>query len=64
MQQDDAKNRQPWQKIDPVQSRLGVAYEDDCFRLSVQWRRDFAAFGDARRGSTVQFQLAFKNLGR
>ena len=50
--------------FDPVQSRLGLAYEDDCFRLSVQARRDFAAFGDARRGSTIQFQLAFKNLGR
>ncbi|WP_419825302.1 LPS-assembly protein LptD [Sphingomonas sp.] len=50
--------------FDPVQSRAGVAYEDDCFRASVQYRRDFAAFGDARRGNTVQFQLAFKNLGR
>ena len=50
--------------FDAVQSRLGIAYEDDCFRLSVQARRDFAAFGDARRGSTIQFQLAFKNLGR
>jgi LPS-assembly protein len=50
--------------FDPVQSRLGLAYEDDCFKVSVQWRRDFAAFGDAVRGSTIQFQLAFKNLGR
>ncbi|USI73129.1 LPS-assembly protein LptD [Sphingomonas morindae] len=50
--------------FNPVQSRVGLAYEDDCFRASIQWHRDFAAFGDARRGSTIQFQLAFKNLGR
>jgi LPS-assembly protein len=50
--------------IDPVKSRIGIAYEDDCFEASVQWRRNFAAFGDARYGDSFQFRLAFKNLGR
>ncbi len=50
--------------IDPVKSRVGIAYEDDCFEASVQWRRDYTAFGDARHGDTFQFRLAFKNLGR
>jgi LPS-assembly protein len=50
--------------IDPVKSRVGINYEDDCFEASVQWRRDFTAVGDARRGDTFQFRLAFKNLGR
>jgi LPS-assembly protein len=50
--------------IDPVKSRVGVAYEDDCFEASVQWRRNYAAFGDARYGNSFMFRLAFKNLGR
>jgi LPS-assembly protein len=50
--------------FDPVQSRVGLAYEDDCFAFSINWHRDYNAFGDGRRGSTIQLQLAFKNLGR
>lgn len=50
--------------FDPVKSRVGLAYEDDCFEASVQWRRNYAAFGDARYGDSFQFRLAFKNLGR
>ena len=52
------------QDIDPVQSRVGIDYSDDCFELSVNWRRDFTSIGDARRGSTIQFRLVLKNLGR
>ena len=52
------------QDVDPVQSRVGFDYSDDCFELSVNWRRDFTSIGDARRGSTIQFRLVFKNLGR
>jgi len=52
------------QTIDPVQSRVGLAYSDDCFEFSVSWRRYFTAVGDARQGDTIQFRLAFKNLGR
>jgi LPS-assembly protein len=50
--------------FDPVKSRVGIAYEDDCFEASVQWRRNYAAFGDARYGNSFLFRLAFKNLGR
>ncbi len=49
---------------DTVKSRVGLAYEDDCFEFSVSWRRDYTSIGDARRGNTIQFRLAFKNLGR
>ncbi len=48
----------------PIRHRIGVAYEDDCLRLGVTWRRDYDASGDARRGNTYQLQLSFKNLGR
>ncbi len=49
---------------EPVRHRLGVAYEDDCLRFGVTWRRDYDASGDARRGNTYQLTLSFKNLGR
>jgi LPS-assembly protein len=50
--------------FDPVQSRIGLDYSDDCFEFSINWHREYNEFGDGRRGSTVQLQLAFKNLGR
>jgi LPS-assembly protein len=49
---------------DPVRHRLGFAYEDDCLRLGLTWRRDYQTTGDARRGNTFLLALAFKNLGR
>ncbi|WP_423142248.1 LPS-assembly protein LptD [Parablastomonas sp. CN1-191] len=47
----------------PLRTRLGVAYEDDCLELGVTWRRDYVATGDARRGNTFQIHFALKNLG-
>jgi LPS-assembly protein len=49
---------------EPIRHRIGVAYEDDCLRFGVTWRRDYDASGDARRGNTYQLTLSFKNLGR
>ena len=49
--------------FDPVRHRLGVAYEDDCLRLGLTWRRDYPDTGDARRGNSFLLTLAFKNLG-
>lgn len=50
--------------FDPVRHRLGVAYEDDCLRLGLTWRRDYEDRGDARRGNSYLLTLSFKNLGR
>ena len=50
--------------FDPVRHRLGVAYEDDCLKLGVTWKRDYQRTGDARRGNSYLLTLAFKNLGR
>lgn len=47
----------------PIRTRLGVAYEDDCIELDFTWRRDFVATGDARQGNTFQIHIAVKNLG-
>jgi LPS-assembly protein len=50
--------------FEPVRHRLGVTYEDDCLRLGLTWKRDYATTGDARRGNSYLLTLAFKNLGR
>jgi LPS-assembly protein len=50
--------------FEPVRHRLGVAYEDDCLRLAVTWKRDYETTGDAVRGNSFILSFAFKNLGR
>jgi LPS-assembly protein len=49
--------------FDPIRHRLGIAYDDDCLSLGITWRRDYQPTGDARRGNTFLFRLAFRNLG-
>ncbi|MFZ1477690.1 MAG: LPS assembly protein LptD [Sphingorhabdus sp.] len=49
--------------FDPIRHRIGVAYDDDCLSISVTWRRDYQPTGDAKRGNTYLFKLAFRNLG-
>lgn len=48
---------------EPLRTRLGVAYQDDCLELAFTWRRDFVATGDARKGNTYQIHFALRNLG-
>jgi len=50
--------------FEPVRHRVGITYEDDCLRLGFTWKRDYATTGDASRGNSYLFTLAFKNLGR
>lgn len=47
----------------PIRTRVGVAYEDDCLEINVTWRRDYVATGDAVKGNTFQIHIAVKNLG-
>lgn len=48
----------------PVRHRIGFAYEDDCLKLGLTWKRDYQDTGDAQRGDSFLLNLAFKNLGR
>ena len=48
----------------PIRTRLGVEYEDDCLRLGMTWKRDYEDTGDARKGNSFILTLSFKNLGR
>ena len=47
----------------PIRTRLGVAYEDDCLEMGLTWRRDYLDTGDAQRGDTFQVYFALRNLG-
>ncbi|MBW8784024.1 MAG: LPS-assembly protein LptD [Novosphingobium sp.] len=47
----------------PLRTRLGVAYQDDCLELAFTWRRDYTTTGDARKGNTFQLHFALRNLG-
>ena len=47
----------------PIRTRLGIAYQDDCLELGATWRRDYVSAGDARRGDTFQLYFNLKNLG-
>ncbi|NVD43619.1 LPS-assembly protein LptD [Altererythrobacter sp. HHU K3-1] len=49
--------------FEPIRTRLGVAYEDDCLEMGLTWRRDYAEAGDAQRGNTFQVFFSLKNLG-
>jgi LPS-assembly protein len=49
---------------EPVRSRLGIQYEDDCLTLGVTWRRDYERIGTFRKGSTFALHLAFKGVSR
>ena len=50
--------------FEPVRSRLGISYEDDCLELGLSWRRDYERIGTFRKGSTFALHLALKGLGR
>jgi LPS-assembly protein len=48
----------------PIRHRVGFAYEDDCLKLGVTWKRDYQDTGDAKRGDSFLLTISFKNLGR
>jgi LPS-assembly protein len=61
------KNEDPLSIADgfePVRSRLGIQYEDDCLQLGLTWRRDYEQIGTFRKGSTFSIHLALKGLNR
>ncbi len=47
----------------PLRTRLGFAYEDDCLEIALTWRRDYESNGDARKGNSFQLHFALKNIG-
>jgi LPS-assembly protein len=49
--------------FEPLRTRLGIAYQDDCLEMGVTWRRDYVAVADARQGNIFRFYLNLRNLG-
>jgi LPS-assembly protein len=61
--QEDAPTLPTADGYQPLRTRLGIAYDDDCLELGLTWRRDFVGTGDARKGNSYQFYFSLKNLG-
>jgi LPS-assembly protein len=49
--------------FEPLRTRLGVAYEDDCMEFGFTWRRDYVAVADAQQGNSFRLYFSLKNLG-
>ncbi|WP_310498754.1 LPS assembly protein LptD [Sandarakinorhabdus sp.] len=47
-----------------IRHRIGIEYEDECFRIGAGWRRDYVGDRDFRPGNNFQITLTFKTLGR
>ena len=47
-----------------IRHRIGVEYEDECFRFGVSWRRDYIGDRDFRAGNSFLLSLAFKTSTR
>lgn len=49
-----------WQ---PIRTKLGVSYTDECFEFGVTWKRNYIDNLNAREGNTFLFNLKLRNLG-
>ncbi|MEO0061886.1 MAG: LPS-assembly protein LptD precursor [Pseudomonadota bacterium] len=49
--------------FEPLRTRLGVAYTDDCLEFGFTWRRDYASVADAKRGDSFRVYFSLRNLG-
>ncbi len=49
--------------FEPLRTRLGVAYSDDCLELSFAWRRDYIQLADAQNGDSFRLTFSLRNLG-
>ena len=48
--------------FEPLRTRLGIAYADDCLEFGVTWRRDYFAIADAEMGNSVRLHFSLRNL--
>jgi len=47
----------------PLRTRFGAAYEDDCIQIALTWRRDYVAIGDVKKGDSFALRFSLKNIG-
>ena len=49
--------------FEPLRTRLGIAYADDCLEFGFTWRRDYVAVADAEKGDSFRLYFSLRNLG-
>ncbi len=63
LRETDSVTRRVTRGFEPLRTRLGVAYQDDCLEMGLTWRRDFVTTGDAKKGDIFEVRFALRNLG-
>lgn len=48
--------------FDPLRTRLGFAYADDCLEFGFVWRRDYVELADARKGNGFSLYFNLRNI--
>ncbi len=49
--------------FEPLRTRLGIAYADDCLEFGFTWRRDYIQLADAQSGNSFRIHFALRNIG-
>ncbi|MGB3165922.1 MAG: LPS assembly protein LptD [Alteraurantiacibacter sp.] len=49
--------------FEPLRTRLGIAYADECLEFGLTWRRDYIRLADAESGSSFRIYFNLRNLG-
>lgn len=49
--------------FEPLRTRLGIAYADDCLEFGFTWRRDYIQLADAESGNSFRIYFTLRNLG-
>jgi LPS-assembly protein len=47
----------------PIRNTFGIEYNDECIRIGITYRKNFTEDRDFRRGTTILFRIALRNLG-
>ena len=49
--------------FEPLRTRFGIAYSDDCLEFGITWRRDYVAIADSQLGNSFRVFFSLKNIG-
>jgi LPS-assembly protein len=49
--------------FEPLRTRLGIAYADDCLEFGFTWRRDYVEVADVEDGNSFRLYFSLRNLG-
>lgn len=49
--------------FEPLRTRLGIAYADDCLEFGFTWRRDYIQLADAQSGDSFRVYFSLRNIG-